>query len=130
MIIVHGTFPVKPDQRDDALELMRRMSVASRAEIGCISYEFYVGLSDINTLLLFQEWESVEALQGHFETNHMEEFLAHLPDILDGEVSTRRYEVRSSNESHRENSSNLYEEPQEIEPELRAPLPLQGKIIH
>ncbi len=134
MIIVHGTFPVKPDQRDDALELMRRMSVASRAEFGCISYEFYVGLSDNNTLLLFQEWESVEALQGHFETNHMEEFLQHLPDILDGEVSTRRYEVRSGNDGNfagnSENSRELYDEPQEIEPELTSPLSLQGKIVH
>ena len=75
MIIVHGTFPVKSEVRDDALELMRQMAVASRAEDGCISYEFYIGLSDPNTLLLFQEWESVDALQGHFETDHMEDFL-------------------------------------------------------
>ncbi len=98
MIIVHGTFPVKPDLREDALELMHKMAVASRAEEGCISYEFYVGLSDPNKLLLFQEWESVDALQGHFDTDHMEDFLKVLPDVLDGEVTTRRYEVRTSDE--------------------------------
>lgn len=122
MIIVHGTFPVKPELRDDALEMMRRMSIASRAEYGCISYEFYVGITNVNTLLLFQEWESAEALQGHFETNHMEEFLSRLPDVLDGEVSTRRYEVRTSNDS--------IDEPQEIEAELTSPLSFQGKIVH
>ncbi|HJN51537.1 MAG: putative quinol monooxygenase [Pseudomonadales bacterium] len=94
MIIVHGTFPVKADLRDEALTLMRQMAVASQTEDGCISYEFYVGLSQPNSLLLFQEWESVEALQNHFETKHMAEFLKELPDVLDGEVSTRRYEVR------------------------------------
>lgn len=94
MIIVHGKFPVKPQMRDEALEIMERMSVASRAEDGCVSYEFYVGLSDPDMLLLFQEWESVEALQNHFETDHMEDFLKFLPDILAGEVATRRYEVR------------------------------------
>ncbi len=98
MIIVHGTFPVKAKVRKDALELMKRMSAASRAETGCISYEFYVGLSNPNTLLLFQEWESQEAWQHHFETRHMEEFMKMLPKILDGEVATRRYEVRTSNE--------------------------------
>ncbi len=122
MIIVHGTFPVKPELRDDALEMMRRMSIASRAEIGCISYEFYIGLNDANTLLLFQEWESVEALQGHFESHHMEEFLQKLPDILDGEVSTRRYEVRSSND--------LFEDSHEIEPELVAQFEYREKIVH
>ncbi|MBT4162940.1 MAG: antibiotic biosynthesis monooxygenase [Gammaproteobacteria bacterium] len=98
MIIVHGTFPVRAEVRDDALELMRQMAVASREEDGCISYEFYVGLTDPNTLLLFQEWESVDALQGHFETDHMEDFLRVLPDVLDGEVATRRYEVKVSND--------------------------------
>lgn len=98
MIIVHGTFPIKPELREDALELMHKMAVASRAEDGCISYEFFVGLSDPNKLLLFQEWESVDALQGHFDTDHMEDFLKVLPDVLNGEVTTRRYEVRSSDE--------------------------------
>ena len=72
--------------------------------------------------LLFQEWESVEALQGHFETDHMEEFLQRLPDVLDGEVSTRRYEVKSS--------TDLYEDSHEIEPEMAAQLEYQDKIIH
>jgi len=122
MIIVHGIFPVKPELRDDALKMMRCMATASKAEFGCITYEFYVGLSDPNTLLLFQEWESVEALQGHFETNHMEDFLRRLPDVLNGEVSTRRYEVKVSND--------LLDEHQEIEHELTTRFEFHEKIIH
>jgi quinol monooxygenase YgiN len=99
MIIVHGTFPVKPELRDEALEMMTRMATASRAEVGCVSYEFYVGLTDPNTMLLFQEWESFEAMQGHFETDHMDEFVRVLPELLAGEVATRRYEVKSSDDS-------------------------------
>ena len=121
MIIVHGTFPVKADVRDDALELMGQMASASRAELGCISYEFYVGLSDPNRLLLFQEWESVEALQGHFETDHMEEFLRVLPDVLNGEVATRRYEVKVSNDTL---------ETAEFEPELGTQYEEREKIVH
>lgn len=102
MIIVHGTFPVKPEYRDQALELMKQMSVATRAESGCISYEFFVGLSDPDTMLLYQEWESVEALQDHFDSRHMEEFLGNLPDVLNGEVLTKRYEVRDPNEAMEE----------------------------
>lgn len=121
MIIVHGTFPVRADVREDALELMRQMASASRAEEGCISYEFYVGLSDPNTLLLFQEWESVEALQGHFETDHMEEFLRVLPNVLDGEVATRRYEVKVSNDAL---------ETTEFEPEPSPQNEQREKIVH
>lgn len=125
MIIVHGTFPIKPEQRAEALELMRIMSSASQAEYGCVTYEFYVGLTDPNTLLLFQEWESVDALQGHFQTDHMDEFLKSLPDVLDGEVSTRRYEVRSSDEIRDGDMSEF-----EPEPEMGISNEYRDKIVH
>lgn len=99
MIIVHATVPVKADLRDEALTLMRQMALASKLEDGCISYEFYVGLTQPNNLLLFQEWESVEALRSHFETKHMEKFRKQLPDVLDGKMSIRRYEVRVPGEA-------------------------------
>ena len=93
MIIVHGTIPIRSEAREKALELMLWMEQASRAETGCITYEFFVGLSDPDTLLLFQEWEDAEALAAHFNTEHMERFLKALPDVLNGAISTRRYAV-------------------------------------
>ena len=98
MIIVHGTIPIKADSREEALRLARRMTEATLNELGCISYEFFVGLSDPNTLMLFQEWESMEALMAHFQTEHMDEFMKELPAILNGDVTTRRYAVQSVDE--------------------------------
>ena len=98
MIIVHGTIPLKPDSREQAIQLARRMADATRGEAGCISYDFYLGLSDPNTLMLFQEWEDMEALMGHFQTDHMEEFLKELPEIVSGEITTKRYAVQSVDE--------------------------------
>ena len=94
MIIVHGVLLVVKDQRSRAQVLMQEMATASRLEAGCISYEFCASLTNPRQFLLFQEWASVEALQDHFQTAHMEIFLEQLPDILDGEIVTRRYEVR------------------------------------
>jgi quinol monooxygenase YgiN len=71
------------------------MADATRSEPGCLSYDFYVGLSDPDTLMLFQEWETMEALMGHFQTQHMEEFLKALPNLVSGEITTRRYAVQS-----------------------------------
>jgi quinol monooxygenase YgiN len=98
MIIVHGTIPIRADRRDEALQLMRWMEDSSRIEDGCLTYEFFVGLSDPNTLLLFQEWESAEALAQHFDTEHMERFLEKLPKVLDGKIHTRRYAVEVDGE--------------------------------
>ncbi|MGA1674910.1 MAG: putative quinol monooxygenase, partial [Pseudomonadales bacterium] len=90
MIIVHGIIPLRPDTRDQALAMARRMAEATQAEPGCIAYDFYVGLGDPNRLLLFQEWESMEALAAHFETPHMDQFMRELPHVLAGEIQTRR----------------------------------------
>ena len=98
MIIVHGTIPIRPECREQALDLARRMTEATQTETGCISYDFYVGLSDPNTLMLFQEWESMEALMGHFQTDHMDEFLQALPEVVSGEITTRRYAVQTIEE--------------------------------
>ncbi|MCZ6710231.1 MAG: putative quinol monooxygenase [Gammaproteobacteria bacterium] len=98
MIIVHGSIPIRPDCRERALELARTMTEATQSELGCISYDFYVGLSDPNTLMLFQEWENMDALMGHFQTEHMDEFLRELPLVVSGEITTRRYAVQSVDE--------------------------------
>lgn len=95
MIIVHGVFPIRAEARSKALALMEEMSSLSRKEPGCLTYEFYAALSSDTEFLLFQEWESIDALQDHFDTPHMETFLSELPDVLNGEIVTRRYEVRS-----------------------------------
>ena len=98
MIIVHGSIPIRPERRDQALALAKQMAAASRNEKGCMSYEFYVGLAGADTLMLFQEWESMEALMGHFDTDHMDVFLQQLPDLVSGEIVTRRYAVQAVEE--------------------------------
>ena len=95
MIIVHGTIPLLEDQRDRALDLARTMAEATRTEPGCVSYDFYIGLQDPNTLMLFQEWDDMDALMAHFQTEHMELFLRELPGLTSGEITTRRYAVQS-----------------------------------
>ena len=99
MIIVHGNIPLKPESREEALKLARVMATATQNEEGCISYDFYVGLSDPNTLLVFQEWESMDALMTHLSSPQVEAFLRQLPEISDGGITTRRYLVQEVEDS-------------------------------
>jgi len=65
LIIVGGTFEVDPAERDTFLagrhELMRR----SRAEPGCLEYVFSADPIDASRVVLFERWESQEALDAH-----------------------------------------------------------------
>lgn len=126
MIIVHGVLSVFKDQRSRALVLMQDMATASRLEPGCVSYEFYASLTNPCQFLLFQEWASVAALQDHFQTVHMETFLEQLPDLLDGEIATRRYEVRQQ-EGRSASSDELDAEAERSPSRPEASVP---KIVH
>ncbi len=91
MIMVQSTFNLVPETKDEALRLMKNMVRLCRKEHGCLSYEYFEGITDPNQVVLFQEWESADALQGHFETAHMEEFLGKLGRLLQTPVTTRSY---------------------------------------
>ena len=96
MIIVQGLIPILPEQRNEALALLRWMTQETLQEAGCISYEFFVSLSDANTVLLMQEWENLATLNAHYQTEHMATFMKALPDLLDGQIRTRRFAVHES----------------------------------
>ena len=67
MIVIAGTIPIKPERREEAKQLALQMAAATHAEAGCLTYQFYADLADPNTFFIFEEWESEEALQRHFQ---------------------------------------------------------------
>lgn len=91
MIMVQSTFHLVADSKPEAIELMKNMVRLCRQEHGCLSYEYFEGLTDSNHVVLLQEWENADCLQGHYQTAHMEEFLGKLGNYLESEVITRSY---------------------------------------
>jgi len=91
MIMVQSTFQLLPETKDAALRLMENMVHLSREEEGCLSYEYFQGLTDPNQVILLQEWDSADSLEEHYQTDHMEEFLGNLGQYLESPVSTRSY---------------------------------------
>lgn len=108
MIMVQSTFHLVPESRDDAIKLMKNMVRLCRKEQGCMSYEYFEGISDANQVILLQEWESAENLEEHYQTEHMENFLNKLGKFLESPVSTRSY---LSQEERAVSSSKLTDEP-------------------
>jgi len=97
MIVVQTTFQLVPDSRDEVLSLMKNMVRLCRQEHGCLSYEYFQGISDPNQIVLLQEWEDADCLQGHYQTDHMEDFLARLGEFLETPVATRSYVSEDDN---------------------------------
>lgn len=91
MIMVQSTFKLHPETKDEALVLMKNMVRLCREEYGCLAYEYFEGVTDPNQVVLLQEWESADCLEGHYQTDHMADFLDKLGQYLSSPVSTRSY---------------------------------------
>lgn len=67
-------------------ELERRvredMLGPTRLEAGCIRYRFYQDIEDPNAFSFVEEWESWDALNDHFRSDHVGHLLAELGDLL------------------------------------------------
>ena len=98
MIVVQGNIPLKAEARDRAIKLAMEIEGISKQEVGCLGYQFYVALTDPLELVLFQQWESVEALRKHYQTDHMNRFMKELPDLVSGDIVTRRYAIEPSDD--------------------------------
>lgn len=95
MIVIAGTFRIKPELREEALGVAQALAAASEREAGCISYRFYTSLEDPNTFFVFEQWESEQALADHFQTPHIKEFRVHLPRMLAEPIQVKKYHVSS-----------------------------------
>ena len=95
MIVIAGTVKVRPDRRAQAAEAALRVAAATQKEAGCISYGFFADLADPNLFLIFEEWESDEALARHFETEHLKAFRAEMPGLVAAPPAIQRYVVSS-----------------------------------
>ena len=106
MVIIKGAFPVRAECRERALALVQALAQASRQEPGCSAYEVYCDAQDNLRIMVLQEWSSLADLEIHFGTDHVDAFLDAIADMLDGDITSVRYDVHHiEGESSDEESS-------------------------
>lgn len=78
MIVVNAVIETTQADIEAMRSALADMETASRAEEGCHDYTFSVELNDPTRLRITERWETLEALQAHFQTPHMAVFQAAL----------------------------------------------------
>lgn len=107
MIMVQSTFLLEATNKDAVIKLMKKMVRLCRQEHGCLSYEYYEGVTDPCRVILLQEWESADCLQEHYQTDHMADFLSKLGKYLESPVSTRSYVSQEETTASAHSSNDL-----------------------
>jgi quinol monooxygenase YgiN len=93
VIVLYATIPLESEHREDALEMVRDLVVASRAEDGVLDYRATTDVEDPDTLRFVEQYEDEAALQAHLETDHYERFERALPEWLAGRPDVVQFEV-------------------------------------
>ena len=96
MVVVVGRVQTDADKREALIRVGQTVAAASRQEPGCISYRLYEDTEIENEFVFVEEWESGEALQQHFATAHVGEFLKAIPATLVAPPDVKFHTIGSS----------------------------------
>ena len=96
MIVVVGRVQTDAGKRAELVRIGQAVAAASRLEAGCVSYRVYQDTENENDLVFVEEWESHAALQQHFATSHIAEFLQAIPATLVAPPDVKFHSIASS----------------------------------
>ena len=96
MIVVVGRVKTDTEKREALIQIAQNVAAASRAEAGCISYRIYEDTESAHEFVFVEEWESEEALQTHFRTGHIAEFMGSILSAIVGAPDVRFHTVAST----------------------------------
>ena len=71
MIAVIGQFRMPPENMEAARPLMRKVMEATRAEDGCVEYNYAEDVLDPGLIRVSEVWHSRAQLDAHMVTDHM-----------------------------------------------------------
>ena len=70
-VVVVGQFRLPPERMDEARGAMRKVMEATRAEDGCIEYNYAEDVLDPGLIRVSEVWQSRQQLGAHMKTPHM-----------------------------------------------------------
>jgi quinol monooxygenase YgiN len=96
MVVVIARVQTDADRRAELVRIGQTLAAASRQEPGCISYQVCQDTEDQNGFVFVEQWETEEALQTHFRSSHIAEFMAAVPAAVEGRPDIKFHTVASS----------------------------------
>ena len=85
MLVVLSSATAAPGRRDELVAAARAVAAATRADRGCLTYDFAADLDDPDRVLGVEVWADRAALDEHMDHDHTREFLRSTPGLVTGE---------------------------------------------
>lgn len=95
-ITIIGTVTAKPETRAELLDLLARQVEPTRAEPGCINYDFHVDAEDQCVYVFYENWRSQSDLDAHLTMPHLKPLFSQIDRLLAKPVEIRYLNMLSA----------------------------------
>jgi quinol monooxygenase YgiN len=85
-----GTIVVRPEMREELYRLLAAQVAPTRAEEGCLNYDFYVDAVDPCIFVFYENWRSEADFNAHMAMPHLEPLLDQADRLIAKPIEVRR----------------------------------------
>ena len=89
MYTIIGTLTARPETREELASLLMALVAPTRAEAGCINYDFHVDAADHCVFVFYENWTDRAALDAHLAMPHLQPLVSQLDRLLACPVEIR-----------------------------------------
>jgi quinol monooxygenase YgiN len=90
IVTVIGTVTARPQTQEDLHRLLADQVTPTRAEPGCINYDFHVDAADPCVFVFYENWKSQADLDAHMQMPHLKPLLSQIDQLLAKPIDVRR----------------------------------------
>jgi quinol monooxygenase YgiN len=91
MVIIRVAMNVQANNREKFLGLLEQEAVSVRRLEGCLKFNIFEDVSSENALLLYEEWQTLEAFDAYRTSAAFKETGQHLFPLIDGKPDSAYY---------------------------------------
>ena len=82
-IVLFARLKVKKDSIERAKQEALAIIEDSRAEEGCLNYDFHQAIDDGTVFIWHETWENKAAIEAHSKSKHLAAFSERIKDLID-----------------------------------------------
>ena len=94
-VTIIGTVTARAETRDELYGLLAAQVAPTRAEPGCINYDFHVDAADPCCFVFYENWQSQADLDAHLAMPHLLPLFSQLDRLLAKPVDIRHLTMLS-----------------------------------
>lgn len=95
MYTIIGIVTARPETRAELQTLLAAQVDPTRAEAGCINYDFHVDAANPCVFVFYENWTSRAALDAHLAMPHLQPLFSQLDRLLAAPVDIRPLKMLS-----------------------------------